>query len=84
MRVLGLKKSYTSLFSPPVVAVRDVSFGVSQGEVFALLGTNGAGKSTIFKSLTRDVVPTEGDVKIMQHSVLKEFSKARKYIGYCP
>lgn len=42
------------------VAVKKVSFGVESGSVFCLLGTNGAGKTTIFKMLTADVYPSEG------------------------
>jgi ABC-type multidrug transport system ATPase subunit len=44
------------------VAVSNLNFGVSAGEVFALLGVNGAGKSTTFKSLTYEVTPTEGTI----------------------
>lgn len=43
-------------------AVRFLSFGVQFGEVFALLGVNGAGKSTTFKILTGEVKPTRGRV----------------------
>jgi len=42
----------------PLVAVEDVSFGLQAGECFALLGVNGAGKSTTFKTLTSEEVPT--------------------------
>ena len=41
----------------PLVAVSDLSFGLDSGECFALLGVNGAGKSTTFKSLTCEVKP---------------------------
>jgi ABC-type multidrug transport system ATPase subunit len=49
-----------------------------------LLGVNGAGKSTTFKSLTRDITPTSGEISISGHNVLTEFAQARKLIGYCP
>lgn len=45
-----------------VKAVQGVSFGLDYGECFGLLGVNGAGKSTTFKSLTRDIVPTSGEI----------------------
>ena len=45
---------------------------------------NGAGKSTTFKSLTRDIVATDGQISIAGYSVLDEFEHARKLIGYCP
>jgi ABC-type multidrug transport system ATPase subunit len=48
------------------------------------LGVNGAGKSTTFKSLTADTVPTEGEISIAGHNIQTEFEDARKLIGYCP
>ena len=67
-----------------VNAVQNISFGLDYGECFGLLGVNGAGKSTTFKSLTRDIVPTTGDITIQGFDVQKEFTSARKLIGYCP
>ncbi len=48
------KKSYK-------VAVDNMSFGVKKGEVFGLLGVNGAGKSTTFKMLSGEITSTSGD-----------------------
>ena len=47
-----------------LVAVEKLSFGLQSGECFALLGVNGAGKSTTFKSLTCEVEPTGGKIHI--------------------
>jgi ATP-binding cassette subfamily A (ABC1) protein 3 len=66
------------------VACKDVSFGLNFGDCFALLGVNGAGKTSTFKMLTGEVVPTKGDSFIVSHNVLTNFSEARKQIGYCP
>ena len=84
VKVVNLGKYYSKLCSKPVSAVEKVTFGVKGGECFALLGVNGAGKSTTFKSLTRDVVPTSGQVRIQGYSVLEDFENARRFIGYCP
>lgn len=46
-----------------------ISFGLDYGECFALLGVNGAGKSTTFKSLTADTSPTEGEITIDGHNI---------------
>jgi ABC-type multidrug transport system ATPase subunit len=62
VRVYNFRKAYTSSFGDPFLAVENISFGLDYGECFALLGVNGAGKSTTFKSLTRDIVPTGGEV----------------------
>jgi ABC-type multidrug transport system ATPase subunit len=55
IRVSSLRKAYTSLFGKPVLAVERISFGLDYGECFVLLGVNGSGKTTTFKSLTGDV-----------------------------
>jgi len=60
IRVNDFSKQYVSLCGKPVTAVTRVSFGLDYGECFALLGVNGAGKSTTFKSLTREILPSTG------------------------
>ena len=52
------------MLGKPFLAVERISFGLDYGECFALLGVNGAGKSSTFKSLTADTVPTEGEITI--------------------
>ena len=74
---------YTVGFSK-ILAVKKASFGLDFGECFALLGVNGAGKTTIFKSLTNETHPTSGQVSIGGYDVARDFSKARKLIGFCP
>ena len=68
----------------PLVAVENISFGLQAGECFALLGVNGAGKSTTFKSLTAEVEPTEGSIHIGALDIRKDFNKIKKLVGYCP
>ena len=84
IRLLEFRKAYTSWFGTPFLAVENISFGLDYGECFALLGVNGAGKSTTFKSLSRDITPTGGKVSIAGYDVVKQFAEARKLIGYCP
>ena len=72
------------MFRDPVVAVENISFGLDFGECFALLGVNGAGKSTTFKSLTSEIEASSGEITIKGFNVQTEFNKARKLIGYCP
>jgi ATP-binding cassette, subfamily A (ABC1), member 3 len=84
IRVSGLRKAYTTFFGKPFLAVERISFGLDYGECFALLGVNGAGKSTTFKSLTGDVLPTTGEITIAGFDIQRDFKEARKLIGYCP
>ena len=64
IRVHNFQKEYDTFCGAPVRAVKQASFGLDFGECFALLGVNGAGKSTTFKSLTRDTTPTTGEITI--------------------
>jgi len=52
------------LLGDPFLAVERISFGLDYGECFALLGVNGAGKSTMFKCLTADEYPSQGKITI--------------------
>jgi ATP-binding cassette subfamily A (ABC1) protein 3 len=58
VRVHKFRKVYPGLFRKAVLAVERTSFGLEYGECFALLGINGAGKSTTFKALTCEIEPT--------------------------
>jgi ATP-binding cassette, subfamily A (ABC1), member 3 len=58
VRVQKFRKIYPGLFRKAVLAVERTSFGLEYGECFALLGINGAGKSTTFKALTCEIEPT--------------------------
>nr|UOU03311.1 ATP-binding cassette subfamily A2 [Brachionus rubens] len=70
------------------VAVKNLSFGVPEGECFGLLGVNGAGKTTTFKMLTTDLEPTSGQVFINDNNSLIDALRHKKSywnkIGYCP
>lgn len=78
----GLGKTYRGKVNK--VAVKNVSFGVPSGEIFGLLGVNGAGKSTTFKMLTGEVGISRGGAKINGHDIAKNMVAARRSIGYCP
>ena len=77
----GIKKNYGN-----TQAVKKVSFGLEYGECFALLGVSGAGKTTTFKCLTGEEIPSAGQVRINGHDVSTSagFNQARRMIGYCP
>ncbi|MFA6240108.1 MAG: ATP-binding cassette domain-containing protein [Candidatus Hydrogenedentales bacterium] len=68
----------------PVVALKDVSFEVKQGEIVGLLGPNGAGKSTTMKILTTYLHPTKGTAKVGGVDVIGDPLGVRKIIGYLP
>ena len=63
-------------------AVDQVSFQVKQGEIFGLLGANGAGKSTVFKMLTGIMRPTGGEGKVAGQDMLRATQAIKERIGY--
>ncbi len=65
-------------------AVDDVSFSVSDGEIFGLLGPNGAGKSTLIRMMTTLIPITSGKARIAGHDVAKEPDAVRRTIGVIP
>ena len=64
-----------------VKAVDEISFEVKYGELFALLGQNGAGKSTTIRVLTNLAVPTDGYIEVAGYNVLKDPTNVRRNIG---
>jgi ABC-2 type transport system ATP-binding protein len=82
MKVLEVKnliKNYKD-----VHAVKDISFDISENEIFALVGPNGAGKSTTLKVVATILSPTSGEVLILGNDVVKNSNKVRKIISYLP
>ncbi len=63
------------------VALKDVRFEVSEGEIFALLGPNGGGKTTLFRIITTLMRPTSGDARVFGHSVRDAPHEVRRKIG---
>lgn len=75
----NISKSYGT-----VEAVKDVSFSVNKGEIFGLIGPDGAGKTTIFRLLTTLLLPDKGDAYVNGLDVQKEFKQIRSFVGYMP
>lgn len=65
-------------------AVDSLSLTVEQGEIFALLGQNGAGKSTTIRMLSCLTAPTSGDALIFGHSVVSDEQNVKKIINVSP
>jgi len=63
------------------VALSDVTFEVNAGEVFAVLGPNGGGKTTLFRILATAVAPTSGRVRILGYDVRTNPERVRWYLG---
>lgn len=66
------------------IAVDELTLTVAQGELFALLGVNGAGKSTTIKMLSRLIKPTSGDALVLGESVMQAADKIKPFVSVSP
>lgn len=66
------------------VAVNDISFSVKKGELFGLIGPDGAGKTSIFRVLTTLLLPDGGSASVSGFDVVKDYKSIRKKVGYMP
>ena len=79
IKTTGLVKRYKT-----VTAVNKLDLEIKPGELFSLLGVNGAGKTTVMKLLTCLARPTEGDAMVGGYSILKEPDQVKRLIGVSP
>ncbi|MBS1597057.1 MAG: ABC transporter ATP-binding protein [Bacteroidetes bacterium] len=66
------------------IAVDNVSFDVNQGELFGLIGPDGAGKTSIFRMLTTVLLPDGGSATVEGFDIVKDYKKIRNIVGYMP
>jgi len=67
-----------------ILAVDDVSFSVNEGEIFGLIGPDGAGKTSLFRILTTLLLPDSGSASVAGFDVVKDYGKIRNTVGYMP
>ncbi len=67
-----------------VQALDGVSFEVEKGEIFGIIGPDGAGKTTLFRILTTLLIPDSGEALVDGHDVVKQYKTIRNMVGYMP
>ena len=67
-----------------VQALRDVSFSVGKGEVFGLIGPDGAGKTSMYRILCSLLLPDAGTATVDGYDVVSQMKEIRKRVGYMP
>lgn len=77
--VSNISKSYKS-----VKALENISFNVKEGELFGLIGPDGAGKTTLFRILTTLLIANEGSATVADFDVVLDYKKIRNNVGYMP
>lgn len=77
----NLKISYNK---GKVQALKGVSFDVEEGEIFGLIGPDGAGKTSLFRILTTLLLADSGTASVDGMDIVKDYKKIRRIIGYMP
>lgn len=83
VEIKNIKKTFT-VEKSTVTALHDISFQVNQGELFGLIGPDGAGKTTLFRILTTLMLANSGTASVDGYDVVKDFKEIRKRVGYMP
>ena len=79
IQVQNISKSYHN-----ILAVESITFEVKEGELFGLIGPDGAGKTTLFRILTTLLLANEGTATVAGFDVVKEYKSIRNVVGYMP
>jgi drug efflux transport system ATP-binding protein len=79
INVSNISKSYNN-----EKALDNISFNVNKGELFGLIGPDGAGKTTLFRILTTLLFADEGTATVSGLDVLKDYKRIRNSVGYMP
>lgn len=79
VRVEGVTKRFGD-----TIALSDITFEVGAGELFGLVGPDGAGKTTLFRVLTTLLVPDAGRATVLGHDVVSDLWALRQRVGYMP
>ncbi|HQV67640.1 MAG: ABC transporter ATP-binding protein [Saprospiraceae bacterium] len=77
-----INKSYGKKGEIP--ALQDISLDVKKGEVFGLIGPDGAGKTTLFRILTTLILPDSGSASVAGFDIINQYKEIRRCVGYMP
>lgn len=83
VKVEKIKKEFKTGKSV-VTALQDISFDVNRGEIFGLIGPDGAGKTTLFRILTTLMIANSGNAWVDGFEVVSQYKEIRKRVGYMP
>ena len=84
MAIVSVENLKMSYGKGRVQALKGVSFDVGEGEIFGLIGPDGAGKTSLFRVLTTLLLADSGTAVVDGMDVVKDYKKIRQHIGYMP
>lgn len=79
VQCISLNKSYKQTH-----ALQNIHFEVDPGELFGIIGPDGAGKTTLFRILTTLLIPDNGSASVDGYDVVKDYKTIRQRVGYMP
>lgn len=79
VQIKNISRSYQG-----VQALKEINFSVKQGEIFGLIGPDGAGKTSLFRILTTLLLPDSGEALVESLDVVRDYREIRKIVGYMP
>ena len=79
IKINNFQKSYNA-----VKAVRGITFSVEEGELFGLIGPDGAGKTILIRAICTLLVPDDGEILVAGLDVTKQVPEIRAILGYMP
>lgn len=84
MEAISVKNISKTYGKEKLLAVDNISFSVDQGEIFGLIGPDGAGKTSIFRILTTLLLPDSGTATVDGFDTVKDYRQIRNRVGYMP
>ena len=81
---MSIKIQNISKYFKDKSALKNISFEVNEGELFGLIGPDGAGKTTLFRILTTLLIADEGTATVANFDVIKNYKSIRNNVGYMP
>lgn len=79
IKIDSINKSFGDIY-----ALHDINIEVNAGEIFGLIGPDGAGKTTLIRILTTLLLPDSGTAQVMNMDVVKDYKMLRREFGYMP
>ena len=80
--IKNISKSYGE--KHPIIALENIDLEIGKGELFGLIGPDGAGKTSLFRILTTLLLADKGEANVMGLDVVSDFRQIRNSIGYMP
>ena len=79
VKIENIRKTYGD-----IVALKDISLRINEGEIFGIIGPDGSGKTSLFRILATLLLADSGTVSLLGLDVVKDYKALRKMLGYMP